>query len=493
MQRMVVFVNLHDLTLHEAHEKITNKEISAKDLLDSVYERIDNVENKVNSYITLSKEKAYKEAEEVDKSIAKGLKIGDLAGIPMAVKDNICTKSVKTTCASKMLEKFIPPYNSEAYERLLKAGAVMIGKTNMDEFAMGSSTENSYYKITKNPWNLNKVPGGSSGGSAAAVAAGEAFYALGSDTGGSIRQPATFCGVVGFKPTYGAVSRYGTVAYAPSLEQVGVLTKDVKDCAIVLNHLYGYDEKDSTTINMEHADFQEALKEDIKGMRIGLPKEYYGDGIGSEIKDSIKNALKLLESLGAYVEETELNYAEYALPVYYIIALSEASSSLARFDGIRYGYKADDYRDLDDMYIKSRSQGFGDEVKLRILYGIHSLIGENYKNYYDKALRVRRLVKEDFNKAFQKYDLLITPTYPTAAFEIGEKIKDKAALFMGDLCTVPVNVAGIPAMSVPCGFTGGSLPIGMQIMGRPFGEAKMLRAAYAYEKCTEHLKQRPKL
>lgn len=486
-------MNLYDLTLHEAHEKITNKEISAKDLLDSIYDRIDNVENKVNSYITLSREKAYKEAEEFDKYISERKKVSNLAGIPMAVKDNICTKGVRTTCASKMLDNFIPPYNGEAYERLLKAGAVMIGKTNMDEFAMGSSTESSYYKITKNPWNLNKVPGGSSGGSAAAVAAGEAFYALGSDTGGSIRQPASFCGVVGFKPTYGAVSRYGTVAYAPSLEQVGVLTKDVEDCAIVLNHLYGYDEKDSTTVNMEHVDFQEALKENIKGLRIGLPKEYFSDGIDSEIKDSIKNALKLLENLGAYVEETELNYAEYALPIYYIIALSEASSSLARFDGIRYGYKADNYKDLDDIYIKSRSQGFGDEVKLRVLYGIHSLIEENYKNYYDKALRVRRLVKADFDKAFEKYDLLITPTYSTAAFEIGERIDDKAALYMGDMCTVPVNVAGIPAMSIPCGFTGSGLPIGMQIMGNHFGETKMLKAAYAYEKSTKHSKQKPKL
>ncbi len=486
-------MNLYDLTLGEAHKKILKKEISSKELLDSIFGRIDDIENKVNSYITLSKEKAYREAEEIDKKVAKSEDISDLAGIPMAVKDNICTKGVKTTCGSKMLENFVPPYNGEAYERLLKAGAVMVGKTNMDEFAMGSSTESSYYKLTRNPWNLDMVPGGSSGGSAAAVASGEAFYALGSDTGGSIRQPATFCGVVGLKPTYGAVSRYGTVAYAPSLEQVGIFTKDVEDCAIVLNHLYGYDEKDSTTLNVKYKDFKSSLKEDIRDIKIGLPKEFYGDGIDNEVKDSIKEALKVLESMGAHIEETHLPYSEYALPIYYIVALSEASSSLARFDGIRYGFKADHYKDLDDMYIKSRSQGFGKEVKQRILFGTHALIGDNYKSYYDKALRVRRLVKEDFDKAFKKYDLLITPTYPTAAFEIGKKANNELAMYMADLCTVPVNVAGVPAMSVPCGFTGCGLPIGMQIIGKQLGEPEIIRVAYAYEKGTNHSKRRPEL
>ena len=485
-------MNLYDLTLHEAHEKISKKEISSKELLDVTFRRIDDIENKVNSYITLSKDKAYRDAEVIDAKIAKGEKISDLAGIPMAVKDNICTKDVRTTCGSKMLESFVPPYNGEAYERLLKEGAVMIGKTNMDEFAMGSTTENSYYKLTKNPWNLKMVPGGSSGGSAAAVASGEAFYALGSDTGGSIRQPATFCGVVGFKPTYGAVSRYGTVAYAPSLEQVGVLTKDVSDCAIILNHLYGYDEKDSTTLNVKHDNFKNVLKEDIKDLKIGLPKELYSDGIDSEVKDSIKMALKVLESMGAYIEETDLPHSEYALPVYYIVALSEASSSLARFDGIRYGFKADGYKDIDDMYIKSRSGGFGKEAKQRIIFGTHALIDNNYASYYDKALRVRRLIKEDYDRAFKKYDLLITPTYPTAAFKIGEE-SNELALYMADLCTVPVNVAGVPAMSVPCGFTDAGMPMGMQIIGKHLGEAKIIRAAYAYEKGTNHSKKRPSL
>ena len=373
-------LNLYDLTLHEVHDRIIKKDISVRDLLDSIYSRIEDVEDKINSYITLTKEKAYKEAEEIDRKIAEGESISDLAGIPMAVKDNICTKGIRTTCGSKMLENFVPPYDGEAYERLKKAGAIMVGKTNMDEFAMGSSTESSYYKITKNPWDLNRVPGGSSGGSAAAVAAGEAFYALGSDTGGSIRQPASFCGIVGIKPTYGAVSRYGAVAYGSSLEQVGVFAKDVEDCAIVLNHLYGYDSKDSTSLNVKHDNFISELKADVKGMKIGLPKEFYGNGINEEVKDSIKAALKIFESLGAHIEETGLAYSDYALPVYYIIALSEASSNLARFDGIRFGYRADDYKDLDDMYIKSRSQGFGEEVKIRMILGINSLSDDYYKS-----------------------------------------------------------------------------------------------------------------
>ncbi len=486
-------MNLYDLTLHEAHEKILEKEISSKDLLDSVFDRIDKVEDKVNSFITITKEKAYEAANEIDKKIAQGEIVGSLLGIPMAVKDNICTKDVKTTCGSKMLENFIPPYNAEACERLENAGAIMIGKTNMDELGMGSSTENSYYKITKNPWNLDMVPGGSSGGSAAAVAAGEAFYALGTDTGGSIRQPASFCGIVGMKPSYGAVSRYGAMAYASSLEQVGVLTKDVYDCAIILNYLYGYDPKDSTSLNIPHDNFIEGLKKDIKGLKIGIPKEYYGTGIDDEVKDSIKTALKAFESLGACIEETSLAYSEYSLPVYYIIALSEASSNFSRLDGVRYGYKADGYKDLDDMYIKSRSLGLGEEVKNRILLGTHSLIDKNYKTHYDKAIRVRRLIKEDFDKAFQKYDLLIIPAYPTAAFEIGGKVKDEGAMYMGDLCTVPVNVAGVPAMTVPCGYNSNGLPIGMQLVGKHMGEATILRAGYAYENNAGFTRLKPKL
>ncbi len=487
-------MNLFELTLHEVSEKIAKKVISAKDLLDSVFERIENVEGMVSSYITLTKQQAYEEAEEIDRRLNKGEKTSNLAGIPMAVKDNICTKGIKTTCGSKMLEDFVPPYNAEAYDRLKKVGAVMVGKTNMDEFAMGSSTENSYFKITKNPWNLDKVPGGSSGGSAAAVAAGEAFYALGSDTGGSIRQPASFCGVVGIKPTYGAVSRFGTVAYASSLEQVGVFNKCVEDCAMVLDHLYGYDSKDSTSLNIKHKSFANSLKADIKGVKIGVPKAYFGDGIDTAVKESIMAALVLMEGLGAHIEETELEYAKYALPVYYIIALGEASSNLSRFDGIRYGYKADDdsIKDLDDLYIKNRSLGFGDEVKMRILLGVHSLTSDNYKSYYDKALRVRRLIKEDFDKAFNKYDLLVTPTYPSAAFDIGRKSESELSMYMADLCTVPVNVAGTPAMSIPCGFTEEGLPIGMQIIGKHLNESTILRAGYTYEKHANFKKVIPK-
>ncbi len=492
-QRKVNLLNLHELTLHEAHSRILKKEISSKELLDNIFKRIEDIEGKVDSYISLDKKGAYVAAEEIDKKIAKGEKISNLAGIPMAVKDNICTKGVKTTCGSKMLENFIPPYSGEAYDRLHKAGAVMVGKSNMDEFAMGSSTENSYFKNTKNPWDLTRVPGGSSGGSAAAVAAGEAFYALGSDTGGSIRQPASFCGVVGMKPTYGAVSRYGVIAYAPSLEQVGVFTKDVRDCAMVLDHLYGFDEKDSTTLKVNYNSFTDALNDNINALKIGMPKEYFGAGIDGEVKDSINKALNLFEELGAHVEETSLSYSEYTLPIYYIIALSEASSSLARFDGIRFGHRANEFADLDDMYIKNRSQGFGEEVKMRILLGTHSLIEKNYKSYLDKALKVRRLIKEDFDKAFKEYDLLITPAYPTAAFKIGEKLEDKLAMYMGDLCTVPANLAGIPAISIPCGFTKDGLPIGMQIMGKALSDSTIIKAAYIYEKNTNFSSIRPEL
>lgn len=485
-------LNLYDFTLHEVGDKIKKREISAKDLIDCIYKRIDEVEDTIGAYITLSKEKAYEQAEEIDKKIAKGEPIGDLTGIPMALKDNICTEGIKTTCGSKMLDNFIPPYDAEVCRRLKVAGAVIIGKTNMDEFAMGGSTENSYYKITKNPWDITKVPGGSSGGSASAVAAGEAFFALGSDTGGSIRQPASFCGVVGLKPTYGTVSRYGAIAYGSSLDQIGPITKDVEDCALVFDHLYGHDPKDSTSLNLDPQNFTNALKVDVKGMKIGFPKEYYGDGIDNEIKDIIKASLNTFESLGAHIEETSLPYAEYALPVYYIIALGEASSNLSRFDGIRYGYRAKDCADLEETYIKSRTEGFGDEVKLRILLGTHLLSGDFYKSHYDKALRVRRLVKEDFNKAFKKYDILITPAYPRTAFGIGEK-RDELSMYMSDLCTVPINVAGIPAMSIPCGFTSAGLPVGMQIAGKALDEATILRAAYTFEKNTRFSGMRPVL
>lgn len=480
------------MTLHEIRDRIRAGEISAKDALDSVYKRIEAVDVRIDAYLTLTKDKAYEAAEAVDKRLAQGEKLGDLAGIPMALKDNISTSGIKTTCASKMLENYVPPYDAHVYKKLKEAGAVLIGKTNLDEFAMGSSTENSAFKTTKNPWDLERVPGGSSGGSAAAVAADEAFFALGSDTGGSIRQPAALCGIVGFKPTYGAVSRYGLVAFGSSFDQIGPFTKDVEDCAIVLNCLYGRDEMDSTSLSAVHGDFKEALNKDIKGMKIGLPKEYFGEGIDPEVKRLVMDSVKEMEKLGAYVEETSLPYSEYALPVYYIAASAEASSNLARFDGVRYGYRTRNYKDLNDMYVNTRSEGFGEEVKLRIMLGTYTLSSGYYDAYYNKALKVRRLIKQDFEKAFEKYDILISPTSPTTAFKIGERSDDQLAMYMSDICTVPINIAGIPAISIPCGFSKG-LPVGMQIMGRALGEAEIIRAAHAFEKNTDFFGKRPTL
>lgn len=488
----VKILDLHNLTLHEIRDMIRSGEVSAKDVLQSVYGRIDAVDDKVDAYIALTRDKAYEAAEAIDKRLAGGEALGDVAGIPMALKDNISTNGIKTTCASKMLENYTPAFDAHVYEKLKEAGAILIGKTNLDEFAMGSSTENSAFKTTKNPWNLDRVSGGSSGGSAAAVAAGEAFFALGSDTGGSIRQPASLCGIVGFKPTYGAVSRYGLVAFGSSFDQIGPFTKDVEDCAIVLNHLYGYDKNDSTSLAVEHGDFKEALNKEIKGMKIGLPKEYFGEGIAPEVKKLVMDGVKVMESLGAHVEETSLPYSEYALPVYYIASSAEASSNLARFDGVRYGYRAKDYEDLNDLYIKSRSEAFGDEVKLRIMLGTYTLSSGYYDAYYNKALKARRLIKQDFEKAFEKYDILISPTSPTTAFKIGERSDDQLAMYMSDICTVPVNIAGIPAISIPCGFSGG-LPVGMQIMGKALGEASIIKAAHAFQRNTDFLGKRPTL
>lgn len=485
-------MDLYNLTLHEIRDKIRSGEISAKEVLDSVYKRIEAVDGKIDAYLTLSKENAYEAAEAIDKRIAQGEKLGDLAGIPMAVKDNISTKGVKTTCASKILENYIPPFDAHVYEKLKEAGAILIGKTNLDEFAMGSSTENSAFKITRNPWDLERVPGGSSGGSAAAVAADEAFFSLGSDTGGSIRQPASLCGVVGFKPTYGAVSRYGLVAFGSSFDQIGPFTKDVEDCAIVLNYLYGHDERDSTSLQVEHGDFTQALNKDIKGMKIGLPKEYFEEGIDPEVKRLVLDGVKILEGLGAHVEEISLPYSKYALPVYYIAASAEASSNLARFDGVRYGYRAKEYSNLEDLYINSRSEGFGDEVKLRIMLGTYTLSSGYYDAYYNKALKVRRLIKQEFDKAFEKYDILISPTSPTTAFKIGERLDDQLAMYMSDICTVPINIAGIPAISIPCGLSNG-LPVGMQIMSRALGEASIIKAAHAFERNTDFSKNKPTL
>ncbi len=476
-------MRLCELTAHELRNMLRKKEISAREILDDTCCQIESMEGRINAYITLTKEKAYEDAERVDKAIRKGEELPDLAGIPMAIKDNICTHDVATTCASKMLEDYIPPYSAEVYERLLRAGSVMLGKTNMDEFAMGSSTENSYMKITSNPWDTDKVPGGSSGGSAAAVAAGEACFALGSDTGGSIRQPAALCGVVGMKPTYGRVSRYGLVAFASSLDQVGPITKDVEDCALVMNCIAGHDPKDSTSLNVPAEDYRSALVNNIKGFKIGIPSEYFGKGIDSRVRDIVLEQVKVLEELGAHVEEMSLPHSRYALPVYHLIASAEASSNLSRFDGIRYGYRGAENDDLESLYIMNRSRGFGTEVKRRILLGTYVLSSGYYEEYYMKALKVRTLIKRDFTRAFEKYDVLIAPSVPAAAFNIGEKFKDPLSMYMSDICTVPVNIAGNTAISVPCGKLGG-MPIGMQIIGKPMGEKRIIQAAFTLEKNT---------
>lgn len=485
-------MNLYSLTLHEIRDKMRSGEISSKDVLDSVYKRIEEVEDKIGAYLTLTKDYAYEVAESIDKKRLKGEELGDLAGIPVAVKDNISTKGIKTTCASRMLENYVPPFDAHVIEKLKDAGAIIIGKTNLDEFAMGHSTENSAFKITKNPWDLERVPGGSSGGSAAAVAADEAYFSLGSDTGGSIRQPAAFCGIVGFKPTYGAVSRYGLVAFASSFDQIGPFAKDVEDCAIILNYLYGHDERDSTSLHAEHEDFKAALNKDIKGMKIGLPKEYFAEGIDPEIRDLVLNGVKVLESLGAHVEEISLPHTKYAVPVYYIITSAEAFSNLARFDGVRYGYRTKEYKDLEELYVKSRSEGFGKEVKFRILLGTYSLTSENYDYYHKRALKVRRLIRQEFDEAFKKYDVLISPSYPIVATKFGEQSENVSIAYMSDVCTVPINIAGIPAMSIPCGFSKG-LPVGMQIMSKAMGESAIIKVAHAFERSTDYNKKKPSL
>lgn len=485
-------MKLYELTAHEIRDMLRKKEIKASEVLDDTYKRIDSVELKVNSYITLTREKAYKAAEKIEKAINEGLSLPDLAGIPMAIKDNICTEDVETTCASKMLKGFMPPYSAEVYERLVNEGCILVGKSNMDEFAMGSSTENSSLKVTRNPWDTERVPGGSSGGSAAAVASGEACFALGSDTGGSIRQPAALCGAVGLKPTYGLVSRYGLVAFASSFDQIGPITRDVYDCALVMNCIAGHDPKDSTTVVMQEQDYTSALRDDVKGLRIGIPEEYFGEGIDSDIKKLVLEQVKVLQELGAHVEEMSLPYSRYALPAYYIAASAEASSNLARYDGVRYGFRGTGYEDLAGLYVKTRSEGFGPEVKRRIMLGTYALSSGYYDAYYSKALKVRTLIKQDFERAFEKYDVLISPTAAGTAFKVGEKADSPLSMYMSDICTVPVNIAGNTAISVPCGMVSG-LPVGMQIMGKPFDEKKILQAAYNYEKNTRFRDNKPML
>lgn len=483
---------LFDLRLQEVHNKLNNKELSVTELVDASYARIKETEPAIKAFITLNEDNARTEAHQMDKRLQEGGERGLLFGLPAGIKDNIVTEGLLTTCASQFLSNYNPIYSATAAHKLKAADAVTIGKLNMDEFAMGGSNENSSYYPTRNPWNTDYVPGGSSGGSAASVAAGQVYFSLGSDTGGSIRQPAAYCGIVGLKPTYGLVSRFGLVAFASSLDQIGPLTKNVEDSAYVLQAIAGYDKSDSTSANVEIPDYTAALTGDVKGLRIGVPKEYLGAGIDPRVKEAVMNALKVYESLGATWEEVSLPHTEYAIAAYYLLASSEASSNLARFDGVRYGVRADNPDNLIDMYRKSRSQGFGPEVKRRIMLGTYALSSGYYDAYYLKAQKVRTLIKGDFDNVFKQYDLIIGPTAPTPAFRIGEQVGDPLTMYLNDICTIPVSLAGVPAISVPCG-TADGLPIGLQIIGKAFDETTVLRAAHAFEAHTEHHKLRPQL
>lgn len=474
-------MELYSKTAHELHDMLVRKEVLSREITEAVIDRIEAVEGQVDAYLTLTPEAALATAALVDKKIAAGEAIGALTGIPMGIKDNICTKGVLTTCASKILGNFAPPYNAFVAERINASHIPLLGKLNMDEFAMGSSTENSYFKKTRNPRDLERVPGGSSGGSAAAVAAAEAVCALGSDTGGSIRQPASFCGVVGLKPTYGLVSRFGLVAFASSLDQIGPLTRDVTDCAHVLDLIAGHDAMDSTSLDVPLPGYARALTKDIKGLSIGVPREYMGEGIAEDVRAAIQQAIALYRSLGATVEECSLPLAKYALPAYYIISSAEASSNLARYDGVKYGYRAKDYSDLVDMYKKTRSEGFGAEVQRRILLGTYVLSSGYYDAYYKKAQRASAALRHTFSAAFAKYDVLLTPTTPNTAWRFGEKSHDPVEMYVEDICTVSVNIAGLPAISAPCGQDRQGLPIGMQLIGDALTEKTLLNAAYAFE------------
>lgn len=486
-------MEIYELTTHELADKLRAKEVSSVEITKSVIGHIEKIEGKIESYITETPEIALKSAELVDKKIADGEEIAPLEGIPMAIKDNICTKGIKTTCASKMLHNFVPPYDAYVVKKVKEINAPILGKVNMDEFAMGSSTENSYFKKTKNPYDLTKVPGGSSGGSAASVSADLAVYTLGSDTGGSIRQPASFCGVVGFKPTYGLVSRFGLIAFASSLDQIGPLTKDVTDSAMVLNLIAGHDNMDSTSINIPKEDYTKALINDVKGMKIGVPNDYIGEGINEEVKDAILKAADTYRSLGAEVDFFDMKASKYALPAYYIISSAEASSNLARYDGIKYGYRTENFENLTDLYNNTRSEGFGKEVKRRIMLGTYALSSGYYDAYYKKAQQVRTVIKNDFEDAFSKYDFILTPTAPTTAFKIGSKTKDPMLMYLEDICTVSINIASVPAISIPCGFDKSGMPIGLQLIGKAFSESTLLRAAYTFEQNTNVHKTRPAL
>ena len=476
-------------TIHEYAELLKQKKLSSVELTKQYLARIEKADAQIGSYITVCSDDALAAAGKADERIAKG-EATLLTGIPVGIKDNICTEGITTTCASKMLYNFVPPYDATVTKRLKNEGAVILGKLNMDEFAMGSSTESSYFKKTKNPYDLTRVPGGSSGGSAASVSADLAPYALGSDTGGSIRQPAAFCGNVGLKPTYGLVSRFGLIAFASSLDQIGSFTKDVTDCAIVLNAIAGYDKMDSTSVDADKTDYTKALGLPLKGMKIGVPKQYLESGIQAEIREAVENAIKVYEMLGAECEECSLPLSKFALPAYYLISSAEASSNLARFDGIKYGYRAEEYHGLTDLYEITRSEGFGEEVKRRIMLGTYALSSGYYDAYYKKAQQVRGLIKRDFAACFEKYDVLLTPTTPTTAYKFGEK-SDPVAMYMGDICTVAVNIAGLPAISIPAGLDKKGMPIGIQLIANSFEERKLLTAAFAYERETGYEKLRP--
>jgi aspartyl-tRNA(Asn)/glutamyl-tRNA(Gln) amidotransferase subunit A len=483
---------VHRLTIHELHERLKAREVTAQEVTGVLLERIKKIDSSIKAYLTVTEQEAMEQACEADRAIAVG-KVSALTGSPVAIKDNMCTQGITTTCASKILENFIPPYDATVVTRIKGQGGVLLGKTNMDEFAMGSSTENSRFMVTRNPWNLDLIPGGSSGGSAAAVAADECIAALGSDTGGSIRQPAACCGVVGMKPTYGRISRYGLVAFGSSLDQIGPITKDVEDCAILLNGIAGYDPLDSTSIDLPTPDFCKALVKDVKGWTLGVPKEFFVEGMDPEVEEQVGAAIRTLEGLGARVKEITLPHTGYAVATYYIICTAEASSNLARYDGVKYGFRASEAKELVEMYLETRSQGFGPEVKRRIMLGTYVLSSGYYDAYYRKASQVRTLIKEDFEKAFTTCDVIITPTAPTPAFRLGEKVQVPLQMYLSDIFTISVNLAGVPAISIPCGFSKGGLPIGLQIIGRQCEEERIIQAAYAFEQNTDHHTKRPEL
>jgi aspartyl-tRNA(Asn)/glutamyl-tRNA(Gln) amidotransferase subunit A len=484
---------LHQLTIHEAHELLKQRKISSRELTKSVLKRIAEIEGKVHACVTIVEDIALKEAEKVDNYIKTAHEIPPLTGIPTLIKDVICTKGIRTTCSSKMLENFLPPYDATVIGKLKAQKSLIVGKTNMDEFAMGSSTEHSAFFPTYNPWDLSRVPGGSSGGSAVAVSTGEAIYALGSDTGGSIRQPAALCSVVGLKPTYGRVSRFGLVAFASSLDQIGPMTKDVTDCALVMNVIAGYDSRDSTSVRYPVPDYTQQLIPDIKGLKIGIPREYLVQGVQDPVRAALDAAINKLQELGAEIDwEVSLPHTKYALAAYYILAPSEASANLARYDGVRYGFSERDASNVIETTERTRQFGFGPEVKRRIMLGTYALSAGYYDAYYLKAQKVRTLIKQEFDQAFEKYDALVTPTSPIVPFKLGEKLEDPMQMYISDVCTLPINIAGIPAISIPAGFAD-NLPIGMQIMGKPFSEEMLLRIAFAYEQATDWHKRKPKI